>query len=227
VYESKSIEFLKENKIKKEVINTVEELLVKYKSIISIILIGSTSRNMNTSDSDLDFFIISSRKIKSIKIKNKIDKKFDFILKTQKEFKQDYEKNNELIIWSLKYGLALYNEKFLNPFRNVLKLDNFKPILMYKKEQINKYIEYLIEYKKILNDDGLAYYFEKIFYFLLRYYLYKKGFIPKSKHELYKQVLKHHLEDNLLVEIRNKLVHSNLQKEEMYHMLKIIKEKIN
>lgn len=227
IVEKKSITYLKNKSIRKDIQNIVNLLLKKYKSIQSIILIGSTARNLSTNNSDLDFLIITSRKIKRIHLNENIKYNLDFSIKTIKQFKADYKNKQELVLWALKYGITLYNESFLSSYRDIIKLNDFHHIINNKKVQINKYINFIFEYNKILDIDGILYYFKKIFYFLLRYYLYINSYVPKSKPELVMQIQKHNLTNDLILQINLILKEEMIKKSELILILKKIQNEIN
>jgi predicted nucleotidyltransferase len=225
VIENNSFNYIKNENIKNYIKEVSSQIINKYKSIKSIILIGSVSRNLNTIDSDFDFLVISSRKIKKIKIKKLKDYKLDFILKTTEEFKNEYNNNSELILWSLKYGIPLYDNKFLHEYRDYNKFKNFKNIVIFKLQQIKKY--FIFEYEEILEKEDILYYFKKIYYYLLRLYLYKNNFIPKSKPELLKQISEHNLKDNLILSISDYLNKDKIEKQKLTKLLKEIESSIH
>lgn len=227
IIENNSFNYIKNENIKNYIKEVSSQITNKYKSIKSIILIGSVSRNLNTIDSDFDFLVISSRKIKKIKIKKLKDYKLDFILKTTEEFKNEYNNNSELILWSLKYGIPLYNDNFLHKYRDYNKFKNFKNIVIFKLQQIKKYIDFIFEYEEILEEEDILYYFKKIYYYLLRLYLYKNNFIPKSKPELLKQISEHNLKDNLILSISDYLNKDKIEKQKLTKLLKEIESSIH
>lgn len=203
IIENESINQIKNIDIKNDVKFIADLIRKKYKSVLAIVLIGSASRNKITKNSDLDFFIISLRKIKSIKLDNYSNFKLDFLIKTKKEFQNDYFRNTELILWTLKYGITLYNESFFKNYRSILQLNNFENILEEKRRQINRNINFLYEYKELIDKEGFIYYLQKNYYYLMRYCLYKRKIIPKSKHELENQIKKHNIKNKLLSQYKN------------------------
>lgn len=200
--------------LKLELNKIVDLLLRKYKSIKAIILIGSAARNLTTEKSDIDFLIISTRRIKKIKIHSNIGLKLDFILRTTKKFRNAYKNiDDELVIWSVKYGVVLYDNNFIRPFFNILPFNEAKTIVNKKKIMIIKYIDFLLNNSSILSDRTFSENTMKIYYFLLRLILLNNGYIPKSKNELYLQLKNKNMNIQIVEELdallKNDLIQVN------------------
>lgn len=79
-------------------------------NILSIILVGSYARGTESQSSDTDFVVISRRPIKRIKYHHKPT---DIIRYSPIQFISSVYTGDEFALWSLKYGLILFDAFYL------------------------------------------------------------------------------------------------------------------
>lgn len=103
----------------------------------AVLLVGSYARNTASEKSDYDFLVVSNEKIKYKKIIS--GKKIEVISYQTDEFIKSLLKEDEFILWGLKYGLILYDNEFLSSFFP-LKDTNFIKLKHRKKELLERLV---------------------------------------------------------------------------------------
>lgn len=182
--------------------NLKEEILYLKKYILNlnknrihaIFLIGSVSRNKFEENSDIDIVLIhSGEEIELPKIF--YNRKVQFIKFNNKNILKDTDEN-EMLIWTLKYGLLIYDRNYVynKLVHNPLKI-NFQKLIFEKRLQIEKtfaLIDNLLK-KGHLKENELLEDLFKVNHLIKRYVILYKNDIPKSRPELEKQIKKNNI----------------------------------
>ena len=92
--------------------NLIEELLEKYKYILSIILYGSVARGEDDSKSDIDILIISRKKneILPLKAEKYVKREITFLVYTMLEWRQKSKTDKVFYDRIILDGIPLYGE---------------------------------------------------------------------------------------------------------------------
>ncbi|MFW0702357.1 nucleotidyltransferase domain-containing protein [Aliarcobacter butzleri] len=188
-----------EYNLKMEIIHLKKYIInLNRNKIRAIFLIGSVSRNKFEKDSDIDLVIIHSgeeinlpnvynvRRVQFIKFPNKgILKKLN---------------SNEILIWTLKYGILIYDNNYVyNKLIQNPLIVNFDNLILEKRLHIEKTFALIdnILKKEILKNDLYDEIF-KINHLLERYIILCTDNIPKSRPELREQMK----ENNITLDIK-------------------------
>lgn len=162
--------------------------------INAIFLIGSVSRNKFEENSDIDIVLIhSGEKIELPKIF--YNRKVQFIKFNNKNILKDIDEN-EVLVWTLKYGLLIYDKNYVynKLVHNPLKI-NFQKLIFEKRLQIEKtfaLIDNLLR-KDSLKENKLLEDLFKVNHLIKRYIVLCKNDIPKSRPELQNQIKKNNI----------------------------------
>ncbi len=217
--------------IRNEVLLAKRSLLSLNKNrVLSVILIGSVSRNMYNKKSDIDLIVFhSGEELILPKFVNNI-KNIQFIPYSTKNFINSSTYDDEILIWGLKYGLIIYDRNYI--FRQSIVINRDKSIdsiVLKKREQI----EYMCGVFEHMVDDQfssneLNKILVKIAHLFMRYIVLINRDFPLSKHELKKQVSNY---NKNIVDIANMLEGKKLENSKIinnyFNLKKIFRESIN
>ena len=92
---------------------SIHELIKKIKKIsLKIVFYGSAAKGENTSDSDVDIFILSRvpDEVEKIIFKNKLREKIQYVIKTPNTYIKS-KKNNPTFYNEIEKGILLWEEK--------------------------------------------------------------------------------------------------------------------
>lgn len=213
-----------DNNLQNEILFIKKELMKMNKNkIFTIFLIGSVARNTYKENSDIDIVVFHSGERIDIP-KFIISKKKVQIISYNKEELKSKLYDDEILIWTLKYGLLLYDKNFIfDGF--IIKNDDIKikKLIINKKIQIeNLFItfERFIEIKS-KDKEVLFIILNKLKHLISRYLILLENKIPTSKHELKKELIDYK-KYTKFIDIYNEIdnANSSMQIVEIYFKLK-------
>lgn len=208
----------------------IKNLLLKENrnKIFSIFVTGSVARNTHNNDSDIDIVVIhSGEKIVRPKVVNNIFK-IQLITFSKEAFSLQYLDDQELLIWTLKFGLLIYDKNYIFKKAHGLELSHCNNNLIIKKRS---QIDHMCEiFERILKDNDLdsrelIKIMHKILHLMSRYIIFINGDFPFSRPELRQQVQQY---SNEIVNIFEVLDHEHLSTNELvdiyYKLKKVFKD---
>ncbi|WP_164702515.1 nucleotidyltransferase domain-containing protein [Aliarcobacter cryaerophilus] len=180
--------------VQNEILFIKKELIkINKNKIFTMFLIGSVARNTYNENSDIDIVIIHSGEEINIPKFIISNKKVQIISYNKKEVKSKFN-SDEILIWTLKYGILIYDKNFIfNGF--IIKNDDItiNKLIIKKKMQIenlfttfDKFIEL-----KLKNQEILYPILNKLKYMICRYLILLENKIPTSKHELKQELIEY------------------------------------
>jgi len=171
-----------------EIMNLRDVILKEKKcNIASIILIGSAARNMLKENSDIDIVLVADgRAIKRITQQLKIYK-FELQFYTREAFDRLFKENEEIILWTVKYGLVLFDDNFIFSYYNQFKQNIGMQTIRKKRRLIDLLIR---DIKNNLDNSEkrIKFKIERLIFQCARMYLIMQDIIPLSRQEIPSQI---------------------------------------
>lgn len=172
-----------------ELLRVYRDILSTKNNLISIIVVGSVARGFSYPESDVDLVVIVDTRDTADKLQyNSSYKDVNIVYRTKNEFLRNYKKGYEFFVWSVRYGLPLYDNNFffklyMEPISVI-----FKEEILFKRTYINKTVKNV--YESITNSDLVLAIslIKKIAIQIGRIIIITKNIIPKSRPELEQQL---------------------------------------
>jgi len=177
-----------ENKLQHEIFFLKNKIISELgKNVRSIFLIGSTARNQRTLSSDIDMLMILDKNLDRTNIS--FDTNTQIIKFTTHDFENLYTSGDELIFWTMKYGIILHDDGYLPRFYNYKTSIPYHLLVQNKRMLIENLTNSLRESRNIHKK---LYYkkLSRLAYQIARYIILLNKELPLSKKELVKQTKK-------------------------------------
>lgn len=189
-----------------------------HEELISVVLFGSVAQDKARKESDLDILVITEDVEKTKKIVKNLfseisgfyDKLIEDHIYDKQGFDEAYQEGNDLIINILKDGLILHDRDFYVPY---LKKPLPSPSEKYILRTLNFARENLKRGEELISKDSPSaiIYLRMVIRDAGRALLLTKGEIPRSRHQLGKQVGRTHPEYGKLIRKINKEYEQHMQ----------------